>query len=387
MLVASTRLGLTSFGGPIAHLGYFREEYVTRRGWLDGRAYADLVALCQFLPGPASSQVGIAIGVMRAGLLGGVVSGLGFTLPSALMLMAFAYGVQTFDLVDAGWLHGLKVAAVAVVAFAVWGMARTLAPDRTRATIAITAAVAMLAWQHTALQVALIAVGGIIGWRSILGMAAAGTGGVPMLPFSKRLAVASLTAFALLLVGLPILRLVTDVQTFAVLDSFYRVGALVFGGGHVVLPLLQTSVVTANWVTPDEFTAGYGAAQAIPGPLFAFSAYLGAVMGPAPNGVIGAAMVLIAIYVPSFLLVIGVLPFWNVLRTRQPSQAALLGINAVVVGLLLAALYHPVWTSAIFAPEDFALGLAVFALLAFWRLPPWIVVALAAVGGQVVTHL
>lgn len=386
VLTASTKLGLTSFGGPVAHLGYFREEYVQRRRWLDDAAYADLVALCQFPPGPASSQVGIAIGMLRAGLLGGIVSWIGFTLPSALALVLFAVLVRDADIAAAGWLHGLKVVAVAVVAYALWGMARSLAPDRERATIAIAAAIAVIASETAIAQVGVIVAGGLIGYLFLKSTAAQGLPTVATRN-RRRLAIAAGALFVVLLAVLPIAREASDNQGLAVFDSFYRVGSLVFGGGHVVLPLLQTEVVGPDWVTSDDFVAGYGAAQAVPGPLFTFTAYLGFVMGPEPNGLAGAALALVAVYVPSFLLVIAILPFWGQLRTFEAFQRALRGINAAVVGILLAALYTPVWTSAIFKPEDFGLGIAAFGLLAFWRLPPWLVVAFTATGGELLSRL
>lgn len=386
VLGVSTRLGLTSFGGPIAHLGYFREEYVVRRKWLDEHTYADLVALCQFLPGPASSQVGIAIGITHAGLLGGLAAWLGFTLPSALALVAFAFGIQAAGGTDMGWLHGLKVVAVAVVAQAVWGMARTLAPDRERATMAILAAVAMLAWPAAAGQVLVIALAGVIGWLLLPVTQTAAT--EPMRAvISHRLAAVAWALFLALLIALPLLHKLTPSQPFAVFDSFFRVGSLVFGGGHVVLPLLQAEVVPPGWVTNEQFVAGYGAAQAVPGPLFTFAAYLGAVMQPWPNGWVGAALALVAIFLPSFLLIVGALPLWNLLRSHAAFQAALRGINAAVVGLLLAALYHPVWTSAIHTPGDFALGLLDFWLLALWKCPPWLVVVCSALGGAALARL
>ncbi|MBI4202744.1 MAG: chromate efflux transporter [Chloroflexi bacterium] len=380
VFLAALRLGLTSFGGPIAHLGYFREEYVARRRWLDEQTYADVVALCQVLPGPASSQVGITVGIMRAGLLGGVAAWVGFTMPSALALIAFAYGVTAFDVADAGWVHGLKVAAVAVVAQAVWGMARTLTPDKPRITLAIAATVATLALASAWGQVLIITASGVIGWRFLRSAQGTAGGGVPV-PVGRGLAIASLVLMTLLLVGLPVGRQFVEHQGLALFDSFFRVGSLVFGGGHVVLPLLEREVVPPGWVTGEQFLAGYGAAQAVPGPLFTFSAYLGAVMGPQPNGWLGGMLALVAVFLPSFLLVTGCLPFWNALRTRPWFQPALRGVNAGVVGLLLAALYQPVWTSAITSPAYFSLGLACFGLLAFWRLPPWVVVALAAAGG------
>jgi chromate transporter len=386
VLGVSTRLGLTSFGGPIAHLGYFREEYVRRRKWLDEDAYADLVALCQFLPGPTSSQVGIAIGILRAGLPGAIASWLGFTLPSAIALVAFAFGLQRFGVTDAGWLHGLKVAAVAVVANAVWGMARSLAPDRERATLAILSAIVVLAWPGAPGQVFVIVLAGLIGWRVLGGSRDERRVSLPT-TIRRRTAVASLAIFLALLLGLPLLRQAVSSQPLVVFDSFFRVGSLVFGGGHVVLPLLQAEVVPPGWVTNEEFVAGYGAAQAVPGPLFTFAAYLGAVMHRPPNGIAGAALALVAIFLPTFFMVVGALPFLSALRTRAGFQAALRGINAAVVGLLLAALYHPVWTSAIQAPLDLALALVTFALLALWNVPAWLVVVIAALGGAVVGRL
>jgi chromate transporter len=393
VLRVATRLGLTSFGGPIAHVGYFRAEYVVRRKWLDEQTYADLVALCQFLPGPASSQVGMAVGIFRAGLRGGLASWLGFTLPSALALVAFAYGLQTLGGTDAGWLHGLKVVAVAVVAQAVWGMAQNLTPDRQRVTLAVLAALAMLAWPTALGQVLIIAVAGFLYHRMTL----SGGPGLPALPrqtpvqmhmpISRRLAAVAWVLFFGLLIGLPFLRHLVPSHSLAMFDSFFRVGSLVFGGGHVVLPLMQAEVVPPGWVTNEQFVAGYGAAQAVPGPLFTFAAYLGAVMHPWPNGWMGAALALVAIFLPSFLLIIGGLPLWNLLRTQPSFQAALCGINAAVVGLLLAALYHPVWTSAMHAPADFALGLADFLLLVFWKWPPWLIVVSSALAGAALTHL
>ena len=384
VFAVALRLGLTSFGGPIAHLGYYREEYVVRRRWLDERAYLDLVALCQFLPGPASSQIGIAVGSMRAGWLGGVLAWVGFTGPSALMMLIFAYGVNTFDVSGAGWLRGLMVVAVAVVANAVWGMARTLAVGRVPATIAIAAAVVALALPSPVTQVAVIAAGGVLGWR-LLGV----PGGVAVVlattpVHGRRAGVAALVLFAALLVALPLLHRAVDAHAVALVDANYRAGSLVFGGGHVVLPLLQSAVVPTGWLTNDRFMAGYGAAQAVPGPLFSFAAYLGAAEAPAPNGWLGGLLALSAIYLPSFLLLWGVLPFWHQLRALEAFQAALRGIAAAVVGILAAALYSPVWTSAIGAPADFALALICLGLLVVWRLPPWLVVVVAAAGGQAI---
>ena len=381
------RLGLTSFGGPIAHLGYFRAEYVERRRWLDEAAYADLVALCQFLPGPASSQVGIGVGMLRAGLLGGVAAWVGFTLPSALALVLFALGLRAFDVADAGWLHGLKIVAVAVVAQAVWGMARSLAPDRPRATIAILAAIAVLASQTALMQVAAIAVAGVIGWRLFnTGESPAESGGSLRVPLPRWVPGVAWALFFGPLLALPLARRAVEAPALALFDSFYRAGSLVFGGGHVVLPLLQAEVVP-GLLTQDAFIAGYGAAQAVPGPLFTFAAYLGAASSTTPNGWAGAAVALVAIFLPSFLLMAGALPLWDALRRRGAFQAALRGVNAAVVGILGAALYTPVWTSAIDAPPDFALALVAFGLLQVWRLPPWLVVVCAAAGGQAIAML
>lgn len=334
------RLGCTSFGGPVAHLGYFRAELVERRGWLDEAAYADIVALCQFLPGPASSQVGVSLGILRAGLPGGLAAWCGFTLPSAFLLIAFAYGVaQAGDLSHAAWLHGLKTVAVAVVAQAVWGMARTLCPDRKRVTLAIAAAVLALAVPSAFGQVGAIAAGAAYGWGFIREPPRI-TGQLGF-TLSRRLAIASLVLFAVLLLVLP-LAATTGSHVLDLFARFYRSGSLVFGGGHVVLPLLQQSVVPPGWIGDDGFLAGYGAAQAVPGPLFTFAAYLDAAMAPLPNGWLGGLLCLVAIYLPSFLLLIGVLPFWDKLRQQGAVQAMLRGVNAAVVGILLAALYTPV---------------------------------------------
>lgn len=382
VFVAFLKLGLTSFGGPVAHIGYFRDEFVQRRQWLGERAYADLVALCQFLPGPASSQVGFALGLTRAGWLGGFAAWIAFTLPSALLMALFGLGMLSFgDGIGGGALHGLKVVAVAVVAQAVWGMARTLCPDRQRVTLMGLAAVLALAWPTALGQIAAILAGGLAGW---LWLKPAGDGGGHValtVPVGRTVGAVLLAAFFLLLVGLPLAASVAPSQALALLDSFYRAGALVFGGGHVVLPLLQAGVVGPGWVSADAFLAGYGAAQAVPGPLFTFAAYLGFVAGPTPNGWLGALLCTVAIFLPSFLLVAGALPFWEGLRRLRAMQAALLGVNAAVVGILLAALYQPVWTGAIFGPLDVALALVAFLALVFWKLPPWLVVLLTALGG------
>src|SRR5262245_53880073 len=387
VLTVFTRLGLTSFGGPIAHLGYFRTEFVERRKWLDEKSYADLVALSQFLPGPASSKVGIAIGLIRAGYAGALAAWTGFTLPSAIALVLFAYGVGALgDAAGLGWLHGLKVVAVAVVAQAVLGMMRTLAPDRARATLAVIAAVVVLAFPSAWGQIGAIALGGLAGILFLQGEPQQDHAPLP-LTVSRATGAILLAIFFILLVGLPLLAAAFPSQTIKLIDAFYRAGSLVFGGGHVVLPLLQASVVPPGWVSNDAFLAGYGAAQAVPGPLFTFAAYLGAVMGPAPNGWLGAAVCLVAVFLPSFLLVIGALPFWESLRKRPAAQAALRGVNTGVVGLLLAALYNPVWTSGILGAGDFALAIGAFLLLFMWQTPPWLVVVLSALGGALVASI
>jgi chromate transporter len=381
------KLGLTSFGGPVAHLGYFYDEYVGRRKWLTSETYAEVVAIAQALPGPASSQTGIAVGMLRAGYLGGLMAWIGFTLPSALALIAFGYGVNEIgDVSQADWLHGLKIAAVAIVALAVWSMARSLAPDRVRATIAIAAAILVLTWETAFAQVAVIAIAGVIGWRLFRDLPPPG-GASLFSPVGRNAGMFALTVFFILLAGLPVLAAAADSHPLDVIDSFYRTGSLVFGGGHVVLPLLEREAVAPGWVSQDDFLAGYGAAQAVPGPLFTFSAYLGTVMGPEPNGAPGGFLALGAIFLPSFLLIIGGMPLWGLLRSKPAFQASLRGVNAAVVGLLLAALYTPVWTSAILEASDFAIGMACFGFLAFWKAPPWAVVLFAAVAAEVVSRL
>jgi len=376
---AFLKLGLTSFGGPIAHLGYFRDELVTRRAWVSEAAYADLVALCQFLPGPASSQVGFALGLMRAGWLGALAAFTAFTLPSALVLLGFAMTAANLaGPVGTGALNGLKIVAVAIVAQAVLGMARVLCPDAPRAAIAV-AAVAVLAFVPGPLgMVGAITLGGVAGLILGRGASAPASRSAPV-PVSRGVALGALAAFFALLALLPLVA--GQGQALAVIDSFYRAGALVFGGGHVVLPLLQAEVVAPGWVSPDTFLAGYGAAQAVPGPLFTFAAYLGAVLGPEPNGLAGAALALVAVFLPGFLLLVGVLPFWDQFRRMARAQSLMQGANAAVVGILGAALYAPVFTSAIGDMRDFALALACFVLLVAWKAPPWAVVVVAALGG------
>jgi len=377
VFLAFLRLGLTSFGGPVAHLGYFRAEFVATRRWLDDAAYADLVALCQFLPGPASSQTGIALGLMRAGFAGAFAAWLGFTAPSAVAMILLGYGVASFpELASSHALHGLKIVAVAVVAQAVIAMARALTPDFSRAIIAACAAAIALLIPAPLGQIAIIAAGAASGYLFLAGVARDGAGlPVRVAPW---IAAGAAILFLILLLGLPIATGLSGNRALAVIDGFYRSGALVFGGGHVVLPLLQAAVVPPGWVSNDEFLAGYGAAQGVPGPLFTFAAYLGAAMGQPPNGWLGGLICLAAIFLPSFLLVVGALPAWSRLRAHAAAQSALAGINASVVGLLAAALYDPVWTNAIFTPADFVIGLCAFALLAYWRVPSVLVVILGA---------
>jgi chromate transporter len=374
------RLGLTSFGGPVAHLGYFRSEFVGKRRWLDETAYSDILALCQFLPGPASSQVGMSLGLIRAGLWGAFAAWLGFTAPSAILMILFGYGVAVLrDAAASAWLHGLQIVAVAVVAQAVLAMARVLCPDLGRIALALAAAALMLLVPSALAQLGVITFGGLMGWLLLPGTSREGaTLAVRLGPSSS----VALVLFFALLAGLPVLAYVTGDQVVALLDRFYRVGALVFGGGHVVLPLLQAAVVPPGWVGNDDFLSGYGAAQAVPGPLFTFAAYLGTEMRLPPNGWQGGLLCLVAIFLPSFLLVVGALPLWSRLRGAAWAQSTLTGINAAVVGLLLAALYNPVWTSAIFTLRDFIVALAAFAALLL-RTPPWLVV----IAGAVITAL
>lgn len=379
---AFLKLGLLSFGGPIAHLGYFRDELVVRRKWLDEAGYVDLVALCQFMPGPASSQVGFSLGVLRGnGLLGGLVAWFAFTMPSALVLLGFALAAAAFTgPVADGFLHGLKLVAVAVVAQAIWGMARNLTPDRTRAGIALVAMAIVVFVAGSVGQIAAIILGAGAGVALCKGETSSQLGHLRF-PVSRPAGITALVLFATLLLIPPVLAQLTGSQGLRLFDAFYRSGALVFGGGHVVLPLLQAEVVATGWVTPEIFLAGYGLAQAVPGPLFTFASYLGALMGPGPNGFVGAAIALVAVFLPGLLLIYGMLPFWDQLRGRQGAQAAMRGANAAVVGILGVALYDPVWVSAVLSPRDFLLALTGFLALTMWNAPPWIVVVgLAAAG-------
>ena len=380
VLFVFLQLGITSFGGPVAHIGYFREALIVRRGWLDDAAYTDLVALCQFLPGPASSQVAFALGLNRAGYWGGLAAWVGFTLPSAVLMTAFALGVRGLDgTLGRGALHGLELVAVAIVAQAVLGMARTLCPDRQRAAIACIAALLVLFSRSAAAPIATIVFGGITGlWLCrVATPMPVGTLGMPV---SRRVGILALGTFGILLVALPSIGGAS--QPARLFDAFYRAGALVFGGGHVMLPLLSETFVGHGWVAADAFLAGYGAAQAMPGPLFTFAAYLGAVAGPTPLGISGAALGLAAIFLPGTLILVGTLPFWDEYRQRVGAQAVMRGINAAVVGLLGAALYHPLWTSAVKTPGDVAVALLGLFLLSAWRIPPLIVVILSALGGM-----
>ncbi|MBV8590661.1 MAG: chromate efflux transporter [Acetobacteraceae bacterium] len=378
VLLVFARLGFTCFGGPIAHIGYFRDEFVLRRRWLDERAYADLVGLCQFLPGPASSQVGFSLGLMRGGYLGGLAAWLGFTLPSAIALVLFAFGASALrDPAGNGLLHGLKLVAVAIVAQAVLGMARNLCPDRQRASIAALALILMTAVPGAIGQVGAIVLGGIAGLAVCRSNMGAIHGGGAM-PTSRRMGVVFLITFFVLL-ALAFMPVRPGV--LALFSALYRSGALVFGGGHVVLPLLRNAVVVPGWVSDNTFLAGYGAAQAVPGPLFTFAAYLGAVAGVGPGGITGAAVALVGIFVPGILALMGTLPFWHELRARSGARAAMAGVNAAVVGLLGAALYNPVWTSAVQSPADFAVAATGFVLLIIWNAPPLLVVLLCAIAG------
>jgi chromate transporter len=371
------RLGVTSFGGPIAHLSYFHNEFVRRKKWMDENTFTEVVALCQFLPGPASSQVGIAVGLHRAGYIGAIVAWLGFTLPSAILLVLFGLSISSIHL-GGSWLHGLKIVAVAVVAQAVWGMVQKLCPDKERIIIAVLSAgfLAMVSWSFSQLLVILI--GGIIGSFFLrkpqdLPKIQQKTG------VSRTAGFTLLLFFILLLITLPIAAKLTGLQSIQLFDTFFRVGSLVFGGGHVVLPLLQTEVLPSGWVSKDLFMAGYGAAQAIPGPLFAFTAFLGAVSSVPPHGWIGATICLCAVFMPSFLLVIGIMPFWNKMRRYPNVRFAMSGINAAVVGLMIAAFFNPVCTSAIKSAKDFSLAVVSFLLLAFCSVPPWAVVLVSTI--------
>ncbi len=379
------RLGCTSFGGPVAHLGYYRAELVSKRRWLSEATFADIVALCQFMPGPASSQVGMSIGLLRGGPAGMLAAWLGFTLPSAVAMTLLAYGVGVMgDLSRAGWLRGLKLVAVAIVVQAVWGMGRTLAPDRARASLAVVACLVCLGVPSSPGQIGAIVLGGLAG--AIL-LPRETSDAEPHSALDPRIPVPVagllLVAFVALLIGLPWLAQASGRHSVQLMNAFYQAGSLVFGGGHVVLPLLQTSVVTPGWVSQDVFLAGYGATQAMPGPIFTFAAFLGAAEVAPPNGWTGALVATVAIFLSSFLLVGGLLPFWDTLRHRTAVRAALRGVNAAVVGVLLAALFNPIWVGAVHDSADFGLALVAFLLLTAWAVPPWAVVLLGAAAGEV----
>lgn len=382
---AFLRLGVTSFGGPIAHLGYFRDDLVARRRWMSDKEYADLVALCQFLPGPASSQVGFAMGLHRAGTWGALAAFVAFTLPSAALMIAFAYGATLFEgVLGQGLLTGLKIVAVAIVAQAVWGMARMLTPDARRASIAVVAAVVALLWAGSLGQVLAIVLGGLAGvllCRTDPPGAGGADSALIRFPVRRAVGIGALISVAVLLVILPLLTWLTGNGTVSLVDAFFRAGALVFGGGHVVLPLLEAETVATGWVSPEQFLAGYGAAQAVPGPLFTFAAYLGTLSTVGPGGILGGLVALLAIFLPGFLILVGVLPFWNVLRTRTGMRSLMRGANAAVVGILAAALYDPLFTTAILGPGSFSLALVCFVLLVSWKLPPWAVVLIGGAGG------
>nr|WP_236561124.1 chromate transporter [Pontibacillus sp. HMF3514] len=382
IFLISLRLGLTSFGGPVAHLGYFQDEYVKRRKWLDDKSFADLIALCQFLPGPASSQVGISIGMVRGGIIGGICSWIGFTLPSVIALVIFALAINGTSIEGASWVSGLKLVAVAVVAHAIMNMGKKLTPDLPRITIAMITAFILLFYQTAVSQIALIIVAGIVGIMLFQNKELP-QGNDVGLTYKKRTGIISLSLFFILLIGIPFVASWSSSIYVTIFDTFYRVGSIVFGGGHVVLPLLEAEVVPNGFISKEMFLAGYGATQAVPGPMFTFASFIGTVM----SGVSGAVVATIAMFLPSFFLLIGVLPFWDDLRKVKRVRAALLGVNAAVVGLLIAALYDPIWTSAITSSKDVAVGLAAFTLLYFWKVPAWLVVILTVLGNVVISLL
>lgn len=382
ILFTSTKLGLTSFGGPVAHLAYFKDEYVDRRKWLTDKTYADLIALCQFLPGPASSQVGISIGMLRGGILGGIISFLGFTLPSVIVLVIFAMLYQTFTLGDAGFIHSLKVVAAAVVLHALIGLGKKLTPDKSRIAIALGAAVIMLAAPSAWIQILIIVAAGLLGWKLFKDKAESKIE-LFHVSISKKTGLASLSVLIGLLIFLPILNNTFNSSLLNIFDVFFRVGSLVFGGGHVVLPMIERELVPQGLLSADEFLAGYGMAQAVPGPLFTFSSYLGTMM----EGIAGAAVATSAIFLPSFLLIVAALPFLSELRKRAAFQGILMGVNASVVGILLAAFYDPVIKSSILDGSDFALGAVLFALLNVWKVPAWMIVIIGVAGGYILQAL
>jgi chromate transporter len=382
ILFISFKLGLTSFGGPIAHLGYFHEEYVRKRKWLDEQSYADLVALCQFLPGPASSQVGIGIGVIRGGVIGGILAFIGFTLPSVIVLILFALFLQGYEVVETEAIHGLKIVAVVIVAHAILGMAQKLTPDIQRKALALFALIGTLLWQTTFSQVAIIIVAAGIGYF-LFKHKVQESGSMISVPISRIFACICLFLFFGLLIVLPILAKITSLEWLFMFDSFYRSGALVFGGGHVVLPLLEREFVPTGYISKEVFLAGYGAAQAVPGPLFTFAAFVGGAM----KGWFGGLLATLAIFLPAFLLIFGTLPFWNELRNHPKMNGAFNGVNAAVVGILIASFYEPIWTSSILSSTDFALAAFLFSMLAFWKTPPWVIVLIGSFGGFLISMI
>ncbi|MFD4705811.1 chromate transporter [Gottfriedia sp. NPDC058432] len=382
ILIVSTKLGLTSFGGPIAHLGYFREEYVRRKKWIDDPNYADLVALSQFLPGPASSQVGIGIGLIRAGVLGGIVSFIGFTLPSVIALILFALLLQDLDIKNSGWIHGLKLVAVPIVAQAILGMVKNLTPDLKRKLLALFALIVTLVWQTAFSQIVVILISSIVGY--FLYQDNDNSDKTTLTTnISKKFSVFCLVIFFILLAILPLINSLTPSKWIAIFDSFYRAGSMVFGGGHVVLPLLEREFVPTGWLSKETFLAGYGVTQAVPGPLFTFAAYLGTVM----LGWRGGLIATIAIFLPAFLLILGTLPFWSSMRRSSKLRRALFGVNAAVVGILISAFCNPIWISSVFSIFDFVIVAILFSLLVFWKLPPWIIVLLGAISGEILSRI
>ena len=374
------RLGLTSFGGPVAHIGYFRQEFVEKRKWFDSESYTDLVALCQFLPGPSSSQVGMAIGLMRAGAAGAVAAWLGFTLPSAIALIALGLGISVFDLTaHTGLLHGLKMVAAAVVAQAIWGMTKSHCADIKRALIGMLAAVAVLLIPSSLNQVAVILASAVVG---ILVFSTEQRNHLKHIhihiPVKRSTGLILLSLFGLLLLTLPIFASQTKSYPIDLFAKFFQTGSMVFGGGHVVLPLLQSQVVPIGWISNDTFLAGYGLTQAVPGPLFTFAAFIGAASNQSPSGWMGGGLAVVAIFLPSFLMVIGIMPFWDKFRANTTIQKSMIGVNAAVVGILLAAFYNPIWMSAVLGPQDFALVVLFYLMLQLWKLPPWLVVIAGA---------
>lgn len=379
IFIVSTRLGFTSFGGPVAHLGYFHQEYVRKRKWMDEKSYADLVALSQFLPGPASSQVGIGIGVMRGGVLGGIVSFIGFTMPSVFALILFAYFAQQLGLLEFGIIQGLKIVAVVIVAHAILGMAKSLTPDLTRKSIALFALLITLLIPHNLSQIGVILVAGLLGYF-MFSKKEEHDGLSLQVPLSKKIGLVCLSLFFGLLTILPILNNLISSTWLSMVDSFYRAGALVFGGGHVVLPLLEREFVPTGLISEEAFLSGYAAAQAVPGPLFTFAAFIGADM----NGWLGGMVATFSIFLPAILLIFGVLPFWHSLRKNQHIRGAFIAINAAVVGILISAFYKPIWTSAMITPLDFSLAAILFFMLVYWKLPPWLIVLAGALGGVLI---